>query len=286
MEYYDILVVGAGAAGISAAKAAKGARVLLADRGSAPGGVLLQCAHRGFGAGLDGVEYAHSLSRDISPDTELALNTTVLEIRKDKSALLSGKSMGRREIGFSRLVLASGCREKTAAELNIFGTRPAGVYTAGQMQKMMNVYSHVPEGPAVILGSGDLGLIMAEQLAEKGIRVTLVEREASCGGMARNRRRIENYPVELVLSATVTELFGENRLESLALSDGRRIPCATLLLAAGLVPERSLIQGFEREEWLKLCGNCRSVHPMIESVIKEGIQAGSWACRDLRDMYG
>ena len=166
MEHYDILIIGGGAAGIAAAKACSGRKVLLADRKPALGGVLPQCAHRGFGKNKSGIEYAADLLTDFPETVSLALNTTVLSVSDDKTAVLSGTEFGRKQISFSQLILASGCREIPMGALPIGGTRPKGVYTAGQMQELMNLYGVVPEGPVVILGSGDLGLIMAKHLAE------------------------------------------------------------------------------------------------------------------------
>ena len=137
MEHYDILIIGGGAAGIAAAKAAVGASVLLADRRAELGGVLLQCAHRGFGKNKSGAEYAAELLKDFPENITFAPETTVLSVSADKTALLSGKDFGRREVSFSRLILASGCREIPAGALPIGGTRPKGVYTAGQMQEVL-----------------------------------------------------------------------------------------------------------------------------------------------------
>ena len=146
MEHYDILIIGGGAAGIAAAKEAAGARVLLADRRAALGGVLLQCAHRGFGRNQTGMEYAAGLIRDFPESITLALNTTVLSVSENKTARLSGRDFGQREVSFSRLILATGCREIPVGALPIGGTRPRGVCTAGQMQERMNLYGEIPQG--------------------------------------------------------------------------------------------------------------------------------------------
>ena len=175
MEHFDILVVGGGAAGIAAAKAAVGAgcgSVALVDRKPSLGGVLLQCAHRGFGPGLTGTEYAGALLQDFPGEVRLFPGTTVLSVEETKIARLSGG----RTLCFDQLIYAAGCREIPMGALPIAGTRPEGIYTAGQMQKMMNLHGFLPEGPVVILGSGDLGLIMAAQIASLGISVTLVEK--------------------------------------------------------------------------------------------------------------
>jgi len=283
MEHYDILIIGGGAAGISAAKAAKKAKVLLVDRKDALGGVLLQCTHRGFGRHKSGIEYAAALTKDFPDGISLALNTTVLSVSAEKTALLSGREFGKREVSFSQLILAAGCREIPMGALPIAGTRPKGVYTAGQMQEMMNLHGHIPEGPAVILGSGDLGLIMAQQLADAGISVTLVEQKDSCGGMVRNQHCLACSRISLICNTTISEVCGEKQLEGCILSDGTCLPCRTLLIAAGLRPERELVFGLEEADWLHLCGNCNAVQPMVEAVVKEGKQTGMDVCKKIGD---
>lgn len=282
MEHYDILIVGGGAAGIAAAKAAKDAKVLLVDSKSALGGVLLQCTHLGFGKNKSGIQYAANLLQDFPKEITLALNTTVLSVSKDKTALLSGREFGRKTIRFSQLILAAGCREIPMGALPIGGTRPKGVYTAGQMQERMNLHGLLPEGPVVILGSGDLGLIVAKQLAEAGLAVTMVEKRNQCGGMARNQRCLEEYPVRLLCGDTIREVQGDPRVTGCITENGVNLPCKTLLIAAGLVPERELISHLDSPDWLHICGNCRMVHPMVEAVVNEGKQAGVAAIEKLR----
>ena len=282
MEHFDILIIGGGAAGISAAKAAGDAKVLLADRREELGGVLCQCAHRGFGRNQTGREYAADLIRGLPETITLAMNTTVLSVTREKTALLSGKEFGRREVSFSRLILASGCREISAGALLIGGTRPKGIYTAGQMQERMNLHGFIPEGPAVILGSGDLGLIMAGHLAERGIAVTVIERNAQCGAMARNQQVLKEYPITLICGDTIAEIQGYPNLTGCVTEQGRVIPCKTLLIAVGLRPERELVAGLGDPEWLHICGNCDRIHPMVESVVQEGKQAGIAAYRKIR----
>ena len=282
MEYYDILIIGGGAAGIAAAKSAAGAKVLLADRKEALGGVLLQCAHRGFGKNQTGPEYTEGLLADFPEQITLALNTTVLEVTENKTALLCGKEFGRREVSFSQLILAAGCREIPLGALPVGGTRPNGIYTAGQMQELMNLHSFVPEGPAVILGSGDLGLIMAKQLAEAGLEVTLVEKKETCGGMARNQQNLKGLNVRLICGDTLTRVCGYPDLAGCVTEKGIHIPCRTLLVAVGLRPERELVTHLGNPDWLHICGNCNRVHPMVEAVTQEGKQAGALAYEHTR----
>ena len=284
METYDILIIGAGAAGIGAAKAAWEAgcqSICLVDRKANMGGVLLQCAHYGFGRNLNGPEYTAGLLEDFPNGITWCPDTTVLSVTKEKTALLCGEKTGRETIGFKQLILATGCREIPIGALPIAGTRPQGVYTAGQMQEMMNLHGHIPQGPVTILGSGDLGLVMAKHIAELGISVTLVEQRDQCGGMARNRRSLQKYPIELICGETITEVCGYPDLERVVLSGGREIPCKTLLIAVGLQPEQELIWGLGEQNWIHICGNCNRVHPMVEAVIQEGKEAGMAACGNL-----
>ena len=282
MEHFDILIIGGGAAGIAAAKASGGAKVLLADRKSSLGGVLLQCTHHGFGKNKSGIEYAADLLTDLPETVSLALNTTVLSVSGDKTAVLSGREFGRKQISFSQLILASGCSEIPIGALPIGGTRPKGIYTAGQMQEMMNLHGVVPKGPVVILGSGDLGLIMAKQLAEAGLSVTMVERKPHCGGMARNQRCLDKYPITIICSDTIREVLGYPHITGCVTEKGSMLPCQTLLIAAGLRPERELIAHLGNPEWLHICGNCNTVHPMVEAVVYEGNQAGQAALKQMR----
>jgi NADPH-dependent 2,4-dienoyl-CoA reductase/sulfur reductase-like enzyme len=282
MEHYDILIIGGGAAGIGAAKACSGVNVLLVDRKPALGGVLLQCAHHGFGKNQSGVEYTAELLKDFPQSVTLALNTTVLWVSEDKKALLSGREFGRKEVSFSQLILATGCREIPMGALPIAGTRPKGVYTAGQMQELMNLHGYTPEGPVVILGSGDLGLIMANHLAQLGLSVTLVEKKSQCGGMARNQRCLQKYPINLICSDTVAQVHGHPYITGCTTGNGIYLPCATMLIAAGLRPERELVWGLEENNWIHICGNCNRVHPMVEAVTQEGKQAGMAAYENLR----
>ena len=280
MEHFDILIIGGGASGIAAARAAADAgckSIALVERKQKLGGILLQCSHPGFGTGLTGGEYAAALVEDFPPEVTLFLDTTVLSVEENKIARLSG----RREISFSQLIYAAGCREIPMGALPIVGTRPKGIYTAGQMQEMMNLHGFVPEGPVVILGSGDIGLIMAAQIAAQGISVTLVEQRDTCGGLTRNRRCLKEYPIRLICGQTIAEVKGYPTLTGCCLSGGENLPCKTLLIAVGLRPDRALISGLGTPLWLHLCGNCNTIHPMVESVTAEGTRAGSTAVEEL-----
>jgi len=286
MEHVDVLIVDAGAAGIAAAKAAAEdscCTVLLVDQNSAMGGILLQCAHRGFSSALTGPEYVEKLLVDFPDCVNFCPDTTVLSVSRDRTAVLAHRESGRRTVAFRQLILATGCLEIPMGALPIAGTRPAGIFTAGQMQAMMNLHGHIPEGPAVILGSGDLGLIMAGHLAEAGVTVAaLVEQKPVCGGLSRNRKNLQLHPIPLHCSTTIQEVRGYPRLEAVVLSNGTEIPCKTLLIAAGLRPDQTLIRGLKTEPWLHLCGNCSRVHPMVEAVTEEGHRAGILARSAIR----
>ena len=284
MENCDILIIGAGAAGIAAAKSAweSGCRsILLVDRKREMGGVLLQCAHRGFGKDLDGPEYTAKLLENFPEGVKFLLEVTVLAVNADKTAILSGKQIGKLEVSFRQLILATGCREIPMGALPIGGTRPEGVYTAGYAQELLNLHGIAPEGPVVILGSGDLGLVMAKHLAERDIPVTLVEQRETCGGMAKNQRCLTEFPIELLCGTTISEVLGEKQLEAVRTADGKILPCKTLLIAAGLRPEQQLVRHLGNPTWLHICGNASKVHPMVEAVVSEGKQAGILAAKNI-----
>ena len=291
MKDCELLIIGAGAAGLTAARTAAESgchQVVLVDSKAKPGGVLLQCAHQGFGQGLTGPQYIEQLLRDFPKQVELQCATTALSISKNKVAVLSGAKTGLQRLRFQELIFAAGCREIPAGALQLAGTRPEGVYTAGQVQEMMNLQYRVPEGPAVILGSGDLGIIMAGQLSASGCQINaLVEQREKCGGMPRNQLHLERYALPLLCNSTVSRVYGERKLAGVVvhnLQSGKEdfIPCRTLLIAVGYTPERTLIQGLGVPEWLQLCGNCKAVHSMIEGVIQEGKTAGARAWRNIR----
>ena len=277
MEHCDILIIGAGAAGLAAAETAWNAgckSILLVDRKAAPGGILLQCSHRGFGNGFSGREYIQKIIVDFPTEVSCLMDTTVVSVSENKQALLKSPRFGEKPVSFDQLILAAGCLEIPMGALPIAGTRPKGVYTAGQMQEMMNLHGFRPEGPVVILGSGDLGLIMAKHLLDTDTPVAaLVEQRKECGGMARNRQFLPESGIPVLCGCTVSEVRGYPYLEEVILSDGRAIPCRTLLIAAGLKPDRTLVHTLDGKEWLQLCGNCSKIYPMVEGVMQDGRQA-------------
>ncbi len=287
MECFDILIVGGGAAGISAAKAAykAGCRsILLVDDRETLGGVLRQCMHAGFGPGVNGPDYIKNLTAELPENITVWRNATVMAVSADRTARILGADIGERNIVFRQLILAAGCREIPMGALPVAGTRPAGIYTAGQMQERINLEGICPEGPVVILGSGDLGLIMADHIAGLGLPVTLVEKRQTCGGMVRNQKCLQKPNVRLLCGTTIEEVFGNRKIERVQLTDGEVLPCKTLLIAIGLIPEQELIRGLGNRPWMHICGNCRSVHPMVEAVVKEGTQTGIHAWEQI--MWG
>ena len=288
MEYFDLLVIGGGAAGLSAALPAARSRrrVLLVEGEPQLGGILNQCLHQGFGEGLTGPAYARRLIDQVERSSVcVRTGTFALRIDPDQTALLSSRG-GLRRVGFHRCILAVGCRERTIASLSIAGSRPAGIFTAGTAQKLMNTGHYDVGNTIVILGSGDVGQIMARQLTLAGKRVVaVIEQKPRLGGLPRNRREcLEAFQIPVTLQATVDEILGEGRVRGVMVRDlptGRRreLACDTLLTALGLIPDRALCRSLAGDgplpSWLRLCGNCDYVHDMVDSVIKEAASLGA-----------
>lgn len=293
----ELLIVGAGAAGMAAALSAweAGCRdILLLDRREAPGGILPQCLHEGFGLSLYGREltgpdYAARLAARLKKTgVRLCLGTELLSLRADRTAILSDRR-GLTQLRFVRLILAAGCREKSIGSLSLSGTRPAGIFTAGQAQEMMNLRGQTLGKEILILGSGDLGLIMARQFTLAGGHViAVVEQAEHYGGMARNFHRcIEAYGIPMRYHTTVSEIHGSGRISGVTLRDLKNgeasyLPCDTLVTALGLIPEREAARGLGEPEWLYLAGNCRRVHDLVDSAVKEAERIGREAAAALR----
>ena len=284
VKHCNLLVVGAGAAGITAAVSAwkNGCRsIILVDRSSQPGGVLPQCLHEGFGFStfgkeLTGPDYAAKLMESLRETGVLYYpETEVLSISHDKIAVISRRGFLDR-ISFEKLILASGCREKTIGALPVAGTRPAGIFTAGQAQERINLRRQDIGENILILGSGDLGMIMARRFTLEGKHVIAVlEQNASFGGMARNFHRcIEAFRIPIRFRTTVTEIHGKGRIngvtvENLDTREIEQISCDTLVTAVGLVPEQELMRGLENPDWLYPVGNCRHIHDLVDSAVAE-----------------
>ena len=296
---YDLLVIGAGAAGMAAALSAweNGVeKILLADRNDRLGGILPQCIHNGFGLGrfhedLTGPEYAARYIEFVrGTGVEIRLDTFVLELSSDKTAVLSSPD-GVEKISFRACVLATGCRERPIGSLPVAGSRPAGVFTAGTAQKMVNLGGYDIGREIVILGSGDIGMIMARRFAINGCHVrAIVEIEDHLGGLVRNQKNcIEAYSIPVMLSSTVTRVHGEARVTGVTvrhLDTGAEefISCDTLITAVGLIPERELAAGLEPlPEWLRACGNCDFIHEIVDAVSSQAEAVGRDTASYLRD---
>lgn len=288
-----ILVIGGGAAGMASASAAArcGANVLLCDERPYLGGILPQCIHSGFGAGrygreMTGPEYcALEEAAFRASGAEILPETSVLSIAPDKSAVVSGPQ-GLMEIGFEECVLAAGCRERPLWSLPVEGTRPSGIYTAGEAQEMINL-GHMDIGSRVfILGSGDIGMIMARRFTLLGKTVLgIAEIKDHLGGLKRNQLDcIEAYGIPVHLSSTITAVHGYPQLESVTMHDTENgttqiIECDTLITSLGLIPDQSLAEPLMTEEglpgWLHLCGNADTVHEIADGVSAEAERLGT-----------
>jgi NADPH-dependent 2,4-dienoyl-CoA reductase/sulfur reductase-like enzyme len=265
----DVAVIGGGPAGLAAAIEAKeqGAeQVVILERDVELGGILQQCIHDGFGLHrfgkrLSGCGYAHHFIESVaSKEIDVKLKTIVLEITKDKIIYAMNEIDGMMRIECGAIILAMGCRERTRSQVFIWGTRPSGVLTAGTVQRYINMEGYLPGEKAVILGSGDIGLIMARRMTLEGIEVEGVyEVMESPGGLTRNISQcLKDFQIPMYLSTTVVRIHGNKKLEGVTVAqvDGNRQPiegseryiaCDLLVLAVGLIPENELSRQLEVE---------------------------------------
>ena len=322
-RFVDILIIGAGPAGLAAAISAKKNGIdslLVLEREKDAGGILRQCIHNGFGLHrfkeeLTGPEYAQ---RDIDKAAELGIeiecSTTVLSVSPDHTVTCVSSSRGLQVIHAKAIVLAMGCRERPRGALCTPGTRCAGIYSAGTAQRFVNLEGLMPGKRVVILGSGDIGLIMARRMTLQGAKVlACVELMPYSSGLNRNIVQcLQDYDIPLYLSHTVTDIRGRERLEGVTVSevDEKRNPipgteiefdCDTLLLSCGLIPENELSLGagveispatsgavvnesFETSvPGIFACGNVLHVHDLVDHVSNESFKAGAAAAAYVRN---
>lgn len=329
MKRYDLIVIGGGPAGLAAAISARKEginEILILERDNELGGILNQCIHNGFGLHtfkeeLTGPEYA---ARFIAQAEELEipykLQTMVLDIcmsGEDKLITAMNREDGLLRLTAKTVILAMGCRERPRGALNIPGFRPAGIYTAGTAQRLVNMDGYMPGKEVVILGSGDIGLIMARRMTLEGAKVKVVaELMPYSGGLQRNIVQcLEDFDIPLKLSHTVIDIHGKDRVRGITLAQvgpdkkpipgtEEEIPCDTLLLSCGLIPENELSDklgvtlskitgGPVVNESLETnipgvfaCGNVLHVHDLVDYVSEEAARAGQHAARYVQKLSG
>ena len=322
MLNYDIVIVGGGPAGLAAAVAARNAgvdKILILERDKELGGILNQCIHNGFGLHtfkeeLTGPEYAYRfIEKVLDAKIEYKLNTMVMDISEDRVVTAMSREDGMYQIKAGAVILAMGCRERPRGALNIPGYRPAGIFSAGTAQRLVNIEGYMPGREVVILGSGDIGLIMARRMTLEGAKVKVVaELMPYSGGLKRNIVQcLDDFGIPLKLSHTVVDIEGKEHLEAVTIAQvdnhGKPIPgteerytCDTLLLSCGLIPENELSRnaGVEMSpitsgpivnESLETnipgvfaCGNVLHVHDLVDYVSEEADRAGQNAAKFIK----
>lgn len=325
MKTYDIVIIGGGPAGLAAAVSAKNNGIddiLILERDKELGGILNQCIHNGFGLHtfkeeLTGPEYAGRFISQVKDlGIEYKLNTMVMDISHEKVVTAMNREDGLFEIQAKAVILAMGCRERPRGALNIPGYRPAGIYSAGTAQRLVNIEGFMPGREVVILGSGDIGLIMARRMTLEGAKVKVVaELMPYSGGLKRNIVQcLDDYGIPLKLSHTVVDIKGKERVEGITLAEvdskGKPIlgteeeySCDTLLLSVGLIPENEISKGMgvdmnpvtsgpKVNESLETnipgvfaCGNVLHVHDLVDYVSEEAGAAGTFAAEYVTQQF-
>lgn len=323
MNTYDLVIVGGGPAGLAAAASAKDHgidSILIIERDKELGGILNQCIHNGFGLHtfkeeLTGPEYASRfIDMVLDREIEYKLNTMVMDISADKKVTAMNREDGMFEVQAKAVILAMGCRERSRGALNIPGYRPAGIYSAGTAQRLVNMEGYMPGKEVVILGSGDIGLIMARRMTLEGAKVKVVaELMPYSGGLKRNIVQcLNDFDIPLKLSHTVVDIEGKNRVEAVTIAevgpDRKPIPgteerytCDTLLLSCGLIPENELSKSAgvalnpvtsgpivndsleTNIEGIFACGNVLHVHDLVDYVSQEASAAGKNAANYIKN---
>ena len=323
MNTYDLVIVGGGPAGLAAAASAKDHgidSILIIERDKELGGILNQCIHNGFGLHtfkeeLTGPEYASRfIDMVLDRGIEYKLNTMVMDISADKKVTAMNREDGMFEVQAKAVILAMGCRERSRGALNIPGYRPAGIYSAGTAQRLVNMEGYMPGKEVVILGSGDIGLIMARRMTLEGAKVKVVaELMPYSGGLKRNIVQcLNDFDIPLKLSHTVVDIEGKNRVEAVTIAevgpDRKPIPgteerytCDTLLLSCGLIPENELSKSAgvalnpvtsgpivndsleTNIEGIFACGNVLHVHDLVDYVSQEASAAGKNAANYIKN---
>lgn len=322
MTNYDIIVIGGGPAGLAAAIEARREGVqsiLVLERDRELGGILQQCIHNGFGlkifnTELTGPEYAERFIIELKElGIEYKLDTMVVEVGRDRSVIAMNPIDGLLELKAKAIILAMGCRERPRGALAIPGTRPAGIFTAGTAQRYLNMEGYMVGKNVVILGSGDIGLIMARRMTLEGAKVQAVaELMPFSSGLTRNIVQcLDDFDIPLLLSHTVKEIRGIDRIESVIIAEvdsnrqckagtEKEYPCDTLLLSVGLIPENELSRnaGIEIDptsngpvvsesmetsiEGIFACGNVVHVHDLVDFVTEESRRAGHFAAKFIK----
>lgn len=320
MKHYDLVIVGGGPAGLAAAVSARDngiESILIIERDKELGGILNQCIHNGFGLHtfkeeLTGPEYAaRFVAQVLERGIEYKINTMVVDIKKstdisaDKKITAMNREDGMFEVEATAVILAMGCRERSRGALNIPGYRPAGIFSAGTAQRLVNMEGYMPGREVVILGSGDIGLIMARRMTLEGAKVKVVaELMPYSGGLKRNIVQcLDDFDIPLKLSHTVVDIEGKNRVEAVTIAevgpDRKPVPgtkerytCDTLLLSCGLIPENELSRSAgvslnpvtsgpvvndsleTNIDGIFACGNVLHVHDLVDYVSQEASTAG------------